>query len=172
MAIQQVKNIHTLVIHCSATPEGVDFDVEDIDQWHKAKGWNGCGYHKVFLLDGTVQLGRPYSRRGAHVLGNNINTIGWCMIGGVDHEGNVKNTFTEQQFDSVFAEIQKDRHILRGLVRICGHRDYSPDLNGDGLITPNEFMKGCPSWDVQRQLPHWGLAKFMVPTFVDEKDLI
>lgn len=32
--------------------------------------------------------------------------------------------------------------------RILGHRDLSPDLNNDGKITPNEFIKACPSFDV------------------------
>ncbi|MDA5624327.1 N-acetylmuramoyl-L-alanine amidase, partial [Pasteurella multocida] len=31
---------------------------------------------------------------------------------------------------------------------ICGHRDLSPDLNGDGTITPNEWLKDCPCFDV------------------------
>jgi uncharacterized protein HI_1494 len=33
-------------------------------------------------------------------------------------------------------------------VRICGHRDLSQDLNGDGTITPNEWIKDCPCFDV------------------------
>ena len=32
--------------------------------------------------------------------------------------------------------------------RICGHRDLSPDLNGDGTISPNEWIKDCPCFDV------------------------
>ncbi|WP_218565127.1 MULTISPECIES: hypothetical protein [unclassified Pseudomonas] len=32
--------------------------------------------------------------------------------------------------------------------RILGHRDLSPDLNNDGKITPIEFIKACPSFDV------------------------
>jgi N-acetyl-anhydromuramyl-L-alanine amidase AmpD len=36
--------------------------------------------------------------------------------------------------------------------RILGHRDLSPDLNGDGKITPDEFIKACPSFDVSAWL--------------------
>lgn len=35
--------------------------------------------------------------------------------------------------------------------RVCGHRDLSPDLNGDGVVTPAEWIKLCPSFDVA----HW-----------------
>ena len=30
---------------------------------------------------------------------------------------------------------------------ICGHRDFSPDLNGNGIIEPWEWMKACPCFD-------------------------
>ncbi len=32
--------------------------------------------------------------------------------------------------------------------RVCGHRDYSPDRNHDGVISPRERIKDCPSYDV------------------------
>ena len=32
--------------------------------------------------------------------------------------------------------------------RICGHRDLSPDINGDGTIEPNEWLKTCPGFTV------------------------
>lgn len=33
--------------------------------------------------------------------------------------------------------------------RICGHRDLSPDRNGDGVITPDEWLKECPCFDAE-----------------------
>jgi hypothetical protein len=32
-----------------------------------------------------------------------------------------------------------------------GHRDLSPDLNGDGIIQPGEWTKMCPCYDVKRE---------------------
>ena len=32
------------------------------------------------------------------------------------------------------------------------HRDISPDLNGDGVIEPYEYMKACPCFDVREFL--------------------
>ena len=31
--------------------------------------------------------------------------------------------------------------------RLCGHRDLSPDLNGNGEIEPEEWIKECPCFD-------------------------
>ncbi len=41
---------------------------------------------------------------------------------------------------------------FRNNVRICGHRDLSPDLNGDGVIEPEEWIKECPCFEVSREL--------------------
>lgn len=32
--------------------------------------------------------------------------------------------------------------------KVCGHRDYSPDKDHDGIISPKERIKDCPSFDV------------------------
>ena len=33
--------------------------------------------------------------------------------------------------------------------RVCGHRDLSPDLNGNGEIEPEEWVKACPCFEVK-----------------------
>ena len=35
--------IKEIIVHCSATPEGRDFTVADIDRWHRARGIRGIG---------------------------------------------------------------------------------------------------------------------------------
>lgn len=35
--------------------------------------------------------------------------------------------------------------------RICGHRDLSPDLNGNGEIKPEEWIKACPCFEVKKE---------------------
>lgn len=62
-----MRRIDHIAIHCSATPEGRDFNAEDIKRWHKALGWSDIGYHYVACLDGTTQKGRPEEIPGAHV---------------------------------------------------------------------------------------------------------
>lgn len=80
---QQMRKITLIIVHCSATPEGVDYSVKDIDRWHRARGWNGCGYHYVVRLDGTIEQGRPEEVVGAHCKNHNLHSIGVCYIGGI-----------------------------------------------------------------------------------------
>ena len=155
MVQQSLDAIHSAVIHCSATREGVWVDATEIDQWHKARGWSMIGYHRVIRLDGSVEQGRPYTRRGCHVKGNNTNTIGYCMIGGLDADGEPKNTYTDDQMHTLMAELVNIKELCKNITKVCGHRDFSPDLNGDGLITPDEWIKACPCFDVQHKLDEW-----------------
>lgn len=32
--------------------------------------------------------------------------------------------------------------------RVVGHRDLSPDVNGNGVVEPEEWVKVCPCFDV------------------------
>ena len=69
--IMNMRKITEIIVHCSATPEDQNFTVEDIDRWHKQKGWQGIGYHYVIYLDGSVHKGRNEEVIGAHCLGHN-----------------------------------------------------------------------------------------------------
>ena len=77
-----MRTITLIIIHCSATPEGKDYTVQDIDRWHKARGWKGIGYHYVIYRDGSIHKGRPEEQVGAHCLNHNKHSIGICYIGG------------------------------------------------------------------------------------------
>ena len=144
-----MRHIDSIIIHCSATKPGAHVDVKVIDEWHRQRGWKGVGYHFVILEDGTVQKGRPISEVGAHCKGWNERSIGICYVGGLDATGKAADTRTKKQ-----------RRAMRRLVcrllcsypdaEVLGHRDTSPDLNGDGRITPDEYLKECPCFDVKR----------------------
>ena len=156
MATQRLENIHSIVVHCSATREGQWFTAHDIDKWHRARGWSGIGYHRVIRLDGVAEQGRQFTRRGAHVAGNNTNTVGVCLIGGLDAKGKAKDTFTPEQYTTLHKELL---HIMQfcNITSIKGHRDYSPDLNGDGIIQRNEWIKDCPCFEVSDKLAEWNI---------------
>lgn len=70
-----------IVVHCSATKNGVRVDASEIDKWHKARGWKGIGYHLVIQPNGEVQNGRPLNEQGAHCPEANADSIGICLIG-------------------------------------------------------------------------------------------
>ena len=131
----------------------------DIDKWHKERGFKMIGYHFVVDLDGTVEEGRPLTMNGAHcntagVSGKvyNSHSIGICYIGGLDKKGNPKDTRTRKQrkaLDDLIHRLEMEYNILD----VLGHRDASPDLNGDGEITKNEWIKTCPCFNVRAEYP-------------------
>lgn len=82
-----------IVIHCADTPNEMEFTASDIHDWHKERGWDGIGYHKVIRRDGTIEHGRPDYWPGAHVKGHNHHSLGVCLIG--------RDEYTDEQFASL-----------------------------------------------------------------------
>ena len=156
-----MNNIDSIVIHCSATKAGVDLKAKDIDRMHKQRGFNRIGYHYVIDLDGTVETGRPLTMEGAHCntkgysgVSYNRHSIGICYIGGLDKNGKPADTRTEAQKKALKNLVVE----LCGKYEICevlGHRDTSPDLDGDGEVEPKEWIKACPCFDVHSEFPNF-----------------
>jgi N-acetyl-anhydromuramyl-L-alanine amidase AmpD len=144
-----------LVFHCSATKGSLDIGVERIREWHISKGWSDIGYHLVIRRDGRIEAGRHLDEVGAHVAGHNLHSIGVCMVGGLDEQGrsaeNRPDFFTSQQWESAEL-VAKLLHRMYPGAQIVGHRDLSPDKNGDGKIAPGEWLKSCPCFDAQNEL--------------------
>lgn len=127
------RKINEIIVHCTATAEGKDFKVSDIDRWHRAKGWDGIGYHQVVYLDGSVHPGRPMDKVGAHCLGHNQNSIGVVYVGGVSSDGKTpKDTRTPQQ-KAALRKLLTDLKQKYPNATIHGHRDFA--------------AKACPSFD-------------------------
>lgn len=135
-----------IVIHCSATKETSDFSLADLKRSHLARGWSDVGYHFYITKDGVVHRGRPIDRMGAHVRGFNRNTVGVCYEGGLDANGKAKDTRTMAQQSSMLTLLKSLTQVFP-IEYIKGHRDYSPDLDGDGKIESHEWMKQCPCFD-------------------------
>jgi N-acetylmuramoyl-L-alanine amidase len=140
-----MRKINEIIVHCSATPEGKDFTVEDIDRWHKDRGFgvncNGktihIGYHYVIYRDGSVHEGRPENLVGAHCQGHNGNSIGVCYIGGVDAVAELaKDTRTPEQKDALVNLLMHLKHKYPQ-AKIHGHRDFA--------------RKACPSFDATNE---------------------
>ena len=132
-----MRKIDKIIIHCSATPEGRDIKTETIRSWHvKGRGWSDIGYHFVIELDGSIRNGRPVERIGAHVKGQNANSIGICYVGGIDKSNKAKDTRTEAQKKSLNELIDSLRAVYKEAT-IHGHNEFS--------------AKACPSFDVQKE---------------------
>ena len=74
------RSINEIIIHCTATPEGRECSVDEIRQWHKARGFTDIGYHYVIHLDGRVENGRDVDIAGAHCTGHNTHSIGVVYV--------------------------------------------------------------------------------------------
>ena len=140
------RTITDIIIHCTATRSWQDYSADDIRRMHKAQGWADIGYHYVVRLDGTIENGRDVDKIGAHVSGHNANSIGVVYVGGLDNQGKAKDTRTENQ-KCALLNLLMDLRKLYPKAKISGHRDFSPDKNGDGIISPDEFIKECPCFD-------------------------
>lgn len=141
-----MRKITDIVVHCTATEEDKDIGAFEIDQWHRKKGWSMIGYHYVVRLDGSVEVGRPENKQGAHVKGYNRNSIGVVYVGGVDKNNIPKDTRTPEQIEGLKCLLENLKCQYPD-AKISGHRDFSKDINGDGIISPFEWMKVCPCFD-------------------------
>ena len=140
-----------IVWHCSATAPKHNTKLEDIRRWHKEKGWSDVGYHFVIERDGKIRAGRHPDSVGAHVRGHNHNSIGICLVGGLDDYGNAADNFsTAQKFAA--RHLGYVLQIMYPGASHRGHRDFSPDLNGDGTIQANERIKECPCIEMSKLL--------------------
>ena len=144
--LQTTRNINQIVIHCSDTEEHQDFSVSDIDLWHKRRGWRCVGYHFVIPLSGKLEEGRPLSEPGAHALHYNQHSIGICYIGGVrrNRPADTRTPAQRLQMEIIVKELLK--HYPEA--KVCGHRDLSEDLDGNGVVSSGEWQKTCPNFDV------------------------
>ena len=94
---------------------------------------------------------RPLGRIGAHAKGYNRNSIGIWYEGGLDKDGKPKDTRTPEQRAALRRLIIELQLRFPGC-KVCGHRDFSPDLNRNGKIEPHEWTKHCPCFDVATEL--------------------
>lgn len=135
------RMINKIIVHCSATPEGKDYTVDDIRRWHKQQGWSDIGYHYVVYRNGDVVNGRNVDIQGAHCAdnGGNINSIGICYIGGCARDGKTpKDTRTDAQ-KLALLNLLLDLKKMYPHAVILGHRDL------------DEHGKLCPSFDAKKE---------------------
>jgi hypothetical protein len=133
------RRIDRIIIHCSASPNFRHVSIDEIDQWHKKRGFvrpnpvghqrlKHVGYHYVIHLDGGIHGGRDLCEVGAHCAGHNAHSVGICMIG--------TDQFTADQWDSL-AQLVNGLAQVYPIKKVLGHHDYNPN-------------KTCPCFDVEK----------------------
>ena len=137
------RKISKIILHCTATPEGEDYNVEQIRDIHvNGNGWSDIGYHWLIGRDGTIYPGRPEAIAGAHCEGYNTDSIGVSYVGGCPARS-VKNWMNQSKDTRTDAQ----KKALVALVKELRSRYPGATVHGH-----NEFSnKACPSFDVKKE---------------------
>lgn len=133
-----MRTITLIIIHCSATPQGVCLSFDDCRQDHiRHRGFNDIGYHFYVTRDGEIHRGRPYECIGAHCRNHNRHSLGICYEGGLTASGQPADTRTLHQKASLVALLRELKRVFPRAL-IVGHHDLNP-------------MKNCPCFDAVRE---------------------
>ena len=131
------RETRLIVVHCAATPPTMDIGVIEINRWHEKRGIHSArgptGYHFVIRRDGRIEVGRELREVGAPAIGYNAVSVGICLVGGVDTEGQPSDNFTAEQF-----------RLLRALLDVL----YSLYPNAEAIPHNLVAAKACPSFDL------------------------
>lgn len=140
-----MREIKYLVIHCSATKSTMDIGAKEIKSWHVGGNkWTDIGYHHVIRRNGVIEAGRPIEKPGAHVSGFNSNSIGICLVGGVDAKGKPEENYTGDQWSSL-KKLVTEYHARYPKAEILGHRDFAG------------VKKACPVFDTKAWVKKEGI---------------
>ena len=142
-----MRKIDEIIIHCSATQpkwmadQSVEAKRDEIDRWHRDRGFNSFGYHYLLDRNGKVCAGRGLDEQGAHTRGHNDNSIGICLVGG--HGSSSTDAFsanyTDAQDQALRVLINELKIRVPTIKKISGHNDYT-------------HAKACPGFKVDRWL--------------------
>ena len=129
-----MRTVTLIIIHCSATPQGVDLSFEDCRREHiRHRGFSDIGYHFYVTRNGKIRCGRPLEKIGAHCKNHNRHSIGICYEGGLDIRGTPADTRTLLQKASLTALLRELKRIFPKIL-VVGHHDLNP-------------MKACPCFN-------------------------
>lgn len=134
------RNIHYIVVHCTATPP--ETTVESIKRyWRENLKWKNPGYHYIILRSGEIMSLLLESEVANGVKGYNKNSIHISYIGGVDKNNQPIDNRTDAQKEAMFNKLIALTEKYPKAT-ILGHRDF-PGVT-----------KMCPSFDVKEWLKH------------------
>ena len=144
------RKVDEIILHCTATPEGEDYTVEQIRQMHLARGFSDIGYHFLIGRDGKVHAGRPTAIAGAHCKGHNTRSIGISIVGGCPPRttpgwrDKSKDTRTPAQ-EAALVKLVKEQLKQYPGATVHGHNEFA--------------NKACPSFNVKTWLTKVGIKQ-------------
>lgn len=123
------EDIRWLVAHCTGWPLEKCSSASFVHHHHiYVNKWAGIGYNKFIQPDGTVEEGRPWYWRGAHVRGHNHEALGAVLA------GRGPKDFTDEQYQSLWETFQQWREMFPR-AKVVGHcdlddtKEYCPGFN-------------------------------------------
>lgn len=142
------RRIRYIVVHCTASSQKRTY--KDILKEFRLKGWKNPGYHYIIERDGALYKVLDDAEVANGVKGYNQVSMHVAYIGGIDGRGRpIDNRTAEQK-----AALRRVLSYLHGVYPqavILGHRDLSPDLDGDGKVGPREWVKACPCFEARAE---------------------
>lgn len=141
-----MRDIKYIVIHCTASYQATTTETS-LRAAFKSRGWSTVGYHWVVKTDGNIIKLLDESKISNGVKGYNKNSVHIAWIGGIDktHPNGIDNRTPAQKI-ALYDLIAKVK-ARYPKAKILGHRDFSPDLNHNGIVDPWEYIKACPCFN-------------------------
>lgn len=134
---KSTRTITEIIVHCTATKEGVNTTTEQIKHYHMTHGWTDIAYNYVIELDGSIHNGRDVNKVGGHTTNHNAHSIGVVYVGGLAKDGKTaKDTRTEAQKASLLKLLKQLKAMYPKAV-IYGHRNFA--------------QKSCPCFDAKNE---------------------
>jgi len=145
-----MRPVTHIVLHCTAGNQR-QTPAEIIAYWKAAHPtWAGRpGYHQLITADGVAHRMAADEVVTYGVANHNQHSIHICYTGGIDAKGKAIDNRTPAQVAAMARLIRAYLAKYPG-ARVVGHRDFSPDLDGDGIIEPHEWVKMCPCFDAAK----------------------
>jgi N-acetyl-anhydromuramyl-L-alanine amidase AmpD len=137
------RPINRIVLHCTAS--STTASVDDIKKyWRDVKGWRNFGYHYLIGRNGERHILSHLSEVTNGVRGYNWDSCHISYIGGRNGVDN-RTPAQKSAMKKLIKELRSP--AILGPLPVVGHRDLSPDRDGNGIITSEEYTKLCPSFD-------------------------
>lgn len=146
MASLLPSSVVYLVIHCSNTKPRQRVNKAFVERVHRLKGRLWIGYHFVIDRKGNIETGRALDQVGGHAPGFDNQSIGICLAGGMDQEGNPSDNFTPAQRESLL-QLTAVLHQKFPQAIAVGHCDL-----------PNTKTT-CPQFNIQQFLQESGYVQ-------------
>lgn len=150
--VQIMRKIERIFVHCTASSQKAS--VQSILAEFRRKGWRVPGYHWLIDKDGKMTQLVDESIVANGVKGYNSTSIHVAYIGGIDkqHPQGIDTRTPDQK--AALEILLTQIHLRYPNAKIMGHRDISPDKNGNGKVDSWERIKNCPCFDAIPEYAH------------------